>query len=121
MESNTRIKQRTKRKTHSKLVGTIDSARKQKAWNNVAFRLSGPTRKYISVNLNQIDSLAKEGDTVVVLGKVLSVGTLHKKIKISALSYSDGARHKLKSAKIQMSSIEDEIKSNPKAEGVIVI
>ncbi len=121
MESNTRIKARRRRKTNSKIVATINYARRQKAWNNIAFRLSGPTRRYASVNLNQINSLAKEGDTIVVPGKVLGVGTLDKRVKISALSYSESAKKKLKNSKIHMNFIEEEIKSNPKAEGVVVL
>jgi len=121
MESNRTIRKRTRRKTDSRLVGTIQAARKEKAWNLVAFKLSGSTRAHASVNLNQINNLVKEGDTVVVPGKILGVGQLHKKIKVCALSYSESALHKLKAAKIAAHTIEDEIKSNPKADGVVIL
>jgi large subunit ribosomal protein L18e len=121
MESNTTLKERKRRKTDSRLVSTIELARKQTAWNLVAFRLSGPTRKHAAFNLNQIDTLTKEGDTVIVPGKVLGVGQLHKKITICALSYSESVKQKLKNAKIAIHSIEDEIRSNPKANGVVVL
>ena len=75
----------------------------------------------ILVELQKIDSEAKVGDTVLILGKVLSQGALSKKLVICALSISHAARVKLKESKSEFISIAEEIKKNPKAEGLKVL
>lgn len=119
--SITHIKKKANRKTNTILAETILAARKQKQWLKIAHILSGATRKYSSVNLNEINSQAKEGDTLLILGKVLSLGNLTKKLRISALSISHSANEKLKASKSKFVSILDEIKENPKMEGVKII
>jgi ribosomal protein L18E len=121
MISQTKLKARNKRKTHSILVDTVNEARKNKAWNNVAKLLSGPTRRHSSVNLYELDKKLLEGDTVVVVGKILSKGDLTKKIKICALSISKKAEEKLKESKSEFVTIFEEISKNKKAEGVKII
>ena len=49
-------------------------------------RLSTSSRREsININLNQIDILAKDGEVVVIPGKVLSQGELGKKVKHAAV------------------------------------
>ena len=93
-------------------------AMKHPAWRETAKMLSGSTKKQISLNLFQIDDKTKEGDTILILGKVLSKGELTKKIRISALGISAEAREKLKKTKTEFVNVIDEIKKNPKFEGV---
>ena len=64
---------------------------------------------------------SKEGDTIVIPGKVLSQGELTKRIKIVAFSFSERAKEKLLSSKCGVSTIKDEIKKNPKAEGIRIV
>ena len=63
----------------------------------------------------------EEGDTVVVPGKVLSNGEINKKIRIVALSFSKEAEEKLGKKKCEVVSILEEIKVNPKAEGIKIL
>ena len=121
MFSKTKIKSRTKHKTSSVLVETISAARKAPAWNKAAKLLSGPTKKFSSINLFEIDKQTKAGDTVVILGKVLSKGELTKKVRICALSISEKAKEKLKDSKSKIVSVLEEINKNPKADGIKVI
>ena len=93
----------------------------QKAWMGIASRLSGPTRKQASVNLDELEKKTKEGDTVIVLGRVLGMGSVSKKIRVCALGFSASAREKLKHGKSEIVSIGEEIKHNPKAEGIKII
>ncbi len=58
-------------KTNPWIVDTINAAKKNKAWLGVAKLVAGSTRKYAEVNLDEIDKQTKEGDTVVIIGKVL--------------------------------------------------
>ena len=118
--SNTHIKEKARRKTNLVLVETIKLAMKNTAWLKLAHVLSGPTKKQVSLNLSQIDANAKTGDTIVIPGKVLSQGELTKKIRICALSFSSSAIEKMKKTKSEAATILDEIKKNPKADGIKV-
>ena len=119
--SLTHIKEKSKRKTNPSLSTAILLARKQKNWISIAHKLSGPTRVFTSINLNQIDSQTKAGDTIIVVGKILSSGKLTKKVRICALSISNQAKDKLKDTKSEFVHISEEIKKNPKAEGLKVL
>lgn len=121
MKSKTKISRQTERKSNTELVDTILQAKKQEAWLDVAGILSGPRRGRICMNLEDIDKKSKDGETVVIPGKVLSQGELTKKIKLVALNFSDKAKEKLLSSKYQLSYIQDEIKSNPSGKGVKIL
>ena len=119
--SLTKIKTKARKKTNPELVETIFSARKNPSWIKLANVLSGPTNKYSSVNLGEIDAKTKEGDTILVPGKVLSSGDISKKVRIVALSISSSAKDKLKKTKSEFATISEEIKKNPKANGLKII
>lgn len=121
MKSKTKISKQTEKKSKTELVDTIISAKKQEAWLEVAGILSGPRRKSICMNLEEIEKKSKEGETIVIPGKVLSQGELTKKIKVIALNFSDKAKEKLLSSKCQVAYIQDEIKSNPNGKGVKIL
>ncbi len=110
-----------KNKTNPTLTDTIYLALKNPAWKPLAQRLSSSTRRYASVNLSFIDKSTKVGDTVVVPGKVLGTGDLTKKVRICALSFSSSAREKAKKSKSELITLSQEIKENPKANGIKVI
>ena len=119
--SKTKIKGRTKAKSNDGLQETIRLALKNKAWFKIAQILSASTRQYSSVNLGQIDKVSKQGEIIVVPGKVLSSGSLTKKVRIASLGISAEAKDKLKETKSEYLYLAKEIQSNVKAEGVRVI
>ena len=121
MKSNTKISKQLQRKLNPELVKTILVCKKNKEWKKVAEILTRPTREKIIINLDKINSETKEGDTVIVPGKVLSQGEIDKKIRIAALSFSEKAQEKLKKTKSEVVSILDEIKINKNAQGIKVI
>lgn len=121
MITRTKIKSRRINKTNNQTVETVSLALKNKNWMKVAQFLSASTRKYSSVNLSQIDKESSTGDTVLVLGKVLGAGELTKKVRICALSFSSSAQEKIKKSKSESALVLDEIKNNPKAEGIKII
>jgi len=121
MKSKTKIGKQVRRKTSSSLVDTILAAKKSPAWLKVASVLSSPRKNSISINLGDLDRLSKEGETILVPGKILSQGELNKKIKIVALKFSETAKEKLLKSKIQITSITDEIKNNPSAKGFRIL
>ena len=121
MISKSKIEKKLKRKTNTELVKTIIITKKNKEWLKVSQLLSRPVRKMISVNLDEIDRETEEGDTVVVPGKVLSTGRIGKKIRVVAFSFSDSAEKKLKEKKCERGTIIEEVKKNPKAQGIKII
>ncbi len=121
MKSKTLIEKQMKRKLNPEIVETIIKAKKNSAWLEVADILSRPRKKSISINLDKIERESKEGDTMVVPGKVLGVGDISKKIRIVALSFSEEARKKLKEKNCEVVSILEEIKINPKAQGIRIL
>ncbi|MEK6889893.1 MAG: 50S ribosomal protein L18e [Nanoarchaeota archaeon] len=119
--SATHVKNKARRKTNPTLIETILTARKHKGWFQLAHILSGSTNTHLALNLSEIDSQTKAGDTVIITGKVLGSGNLTKKVRICALSASEEALEKIKKDKSEFVTILDEIKKNPKAEGVRII
>jgi large subunit ribosomal protein L18e len=121
MISKNKIKKRTKSKSNNYLVDTINLSATRKEWREVAKVISGPSSNYTVSDLRKIDKVSKEGDTLVVAGKVLGSGSLSKKVRICALNFSDSAYEKIKFVKGEPVMLIDEIKKNPKAEGVIIV
>jgi len=121
MKSKTKISKQLERKSNSKLMETIIAGKKNDSWNQVAGFLSGPRRKRICMNIEEISKNSKAGETVLIPGKVLSQGEIDKKIKVVAFNFSEKAKEKLLSAKCETVSIFDEIKSNPSAKGIKII
>lgn len=101
------------KKTSTELVKTITAAKKNKSWIKVAEVLSGPRKNRANLNLKEIDKKVEESETAVIPGKVLSQGSINKKIKIVALNFSEKAREKLLKSKCEILSIVKEIKKNP--------
>jgi large subunit ribosomal protein L18e len=123
MVSKTKIKSRVSRKTNPEVVGTLKQGNKNPEWNKIISILSGPANNYSSINLQEIEDSKdiSTGDIVLIPGKVLSKGELSKKLKIVALSISESAKEKLSNSKSEFSTILEEIKSNPKAEGIKIL
>jgi len=118
VKSKTKIEKQLEKKTNPELVKTIIEAKKKKNWLEVAAMLSSPRAKRINMNLNKINDEAKEGEIVVIAGKVLSQGELNKKIKVVALGFSEMAKEKISKAKGEALTILEEIKKNPEAKNV---
>ena len=114
-KSKTQIEKQLERKSNPELVKTIIEAKKKKNWVEVAAMLSSPKARRISMNLSKINDEAKEGEVVVIAGKVLSQGELNKKIKVVAFSFSAMAKEKISKAKGEALTILEEIKKNPEA------
>ncbi len=121
MKSKTKIGKQLQKKRNPELVETIIEAKKNDKWKKIAEILSSPRKNKIEKNLEEINYKTKDGETLVIPGKVLSLGSLGKKIKIAALGFSESAREKILKSDSKISTILDEIKKNPNAEGVKIL
>lgn len=121
VKSKTKIDKQLEKKTNSSLVETILIAKKKENWVEVAGMLSCPRRKRKDINLGELNVFAKEGEKIVVAGKVLSQGEIEKKINVVALGFSERAKEKLLEKGCKVSEIIEEIKSNPDAKEIKIL
>ncbi len=91
-------------------------------WADVADRLAKPRSTHAEVNLGRIERYANEeaGETVIVPGKVLGSGVLHKEVTVAAVDFSSTARAKIDQAG-EAISMEEAITNNPAGSNVRVI
>ncbi len=86
-------------------------------WKRIASDLEKPTRRRRTVNLSKIDQYAKENETVIVPGKVLSMGDVSRKVNVVAYSFSNNAAKKLLDAKCGAMYIADFVIKCPNPKG----
>ncbi|MFC1686841.1 50S ribosomal protein L18e [Nanoarchaeota archaeon] len=91
-----------------------------KLWRRLASDLRKPTRQRRIVNIYKIDKYAREGETVVVPGKVLNEGELKKKINVAAFSFSESAAEKINQV-AQTMSISELMEKNPEGKKVRIL
>jgi large subunit ribosomal protein L18e len=85
-----------------------------KIWKEVAYYLERPRRERVEVNIGKIQKLAKEGETIIIPGKLLGGGLLNKKVTVVFYQASKEALRKLEKAGARGVTIEEYIKENPK-------
>lgn len=121
MKSKTKVNQQGRRKRNPELVDTIINAKKNKNWFRISEVLSSPRKNKVEINLGVISKEAGESKVVAIPGKVLSMGNIDKKIKVVALGFSKNAQDKILKSGGSVSTILNEIKTNPEAKGVKIL
>jgi len=92
-----------------------------KIWKEIAKRLSKPARKRAEVNLSKISRYAKEGEVVIVPGKVLGAGSLKQKVTVAAFAFTETAKKAVEAAGGKCLTIEELVKENPKGSNVRIM
>jgi len=121
------VKIMNRRAMNGILAGTMRSLQSQyrktrsNIWRYAAEVLSRPSRRRVAVNLNKINRLAKDGDVILVPGKILGNGMLTKKVTLVAFSFSQTAIEKIRSSGSTYKTIEDEIRENPQGSNIKII
>jgi len=87
-------------------------------WKRVASDLEKPSRQRRTVNLWKLDREAKDGETVIVPGKVLGDGELTKTFTVAAFAYSTEAKKKLDKHAL---TIDELLKKQPDGKGIRII
>ena len=106
----------------NELLSEIESkARSSNFWKRIAQDIKKPTRQRRTVNVYKIDQFAQEGEVIIVPGKVLSVGSLSKKVDVAAINFSSEARKKIIEAKGKVLSIKELLQKNPEGKNVRII
>ena len=113
--------------TSEELKGLISELRKKAysdnvmLWKRIAQDLEKSTRKRRVVNLSRISRYCKDGEIIIVPGKVLSAGDLDKKITIAAWQFSRDAYEKISKANAHALSIPDLMQKFPDGKNVRII
>lgn len=111
------------KKTNPNLISLIELLRTEGYTNEVPLwialskRLLKPTRHTAEVNLSRINRYTKEGDTVVIPGKVLGAGSLDHKVTVAAFAFSQSAREHINAVGRTL-SIEELVQENPQGAGI---
>ena len=114
-------------KTNPQLIATISNLKaitrdtQAAIWRDVALRLEKPKRNWAEANLSKLELYAKDGETIIVPGKVLAAGTISKKITVAAYDFSDAAAKAIVAAGGKTMSIEELATANPKGTGVRIM
>ena len=87
----------------------------------LAKRFKKPSNNRPEVNLSRINRNTKDGDTIVVPGKILSSGILEKKLTIACFKSSLKAEEKIKESGSNILTIKELIEKNPKGSNVKII
>ena len=90
-------------------------------WKRVVKDLNKSSRQRRTINIYKIDRYAREGETILVPGKVLSVGNLTKKVVVAALNFSDQAKDKINHAKGTTLTIQQLLQQNPDGKKVRIL
>ena len=90
-------------------------------WRDIARRLEGPARNWAEVNLSSIERALNEGETAVVAGKLLSSGSLTKRVNVAAFRFSTEARKKVVAAGGSCIGIDELAKKNPSGVAVRIL
>ena len=86
-------------------------------WKAIAKELEKPVRRKRQVNISKLDSLTKDGENIVVPGKVLGAGELNHKLNLAAFQFSESAKEKLKTTL----TIKELLKKDPKGKNTRMI
>ncbi|MFQ6085303.1 MAG: 50S ribosomal protein L18e [Candidatus Bathyarchaeia archaeon] len=90
-------------------------------WGSLAEQLSKPRHHRAAVNVGKINRFSREGDTIVVPGKVLGSGSLTHPVTVAAHGFSRIARLKIDRAGGRHIGIEELVRLNPKGTNVKMI
>ncbi len=102
-----------------KLITSLNKAAKKtdaNLWDDLAYRLTRPTRNKVIVNLDKVSKLAakNKGKIILVPGKILSEGELKEKVTVIAVSASEKAKQKI-NAKGEFIALKDFVAGAEKA------
>ncbi len=90
-------------------------------WKDVAWRITRPRQNLAEVNLGKLDKITKEGETIVVPGKVLAVGEITHPITVGALSFSHKAKERIEKAGGKCLELVELAEQNPEGKGIRII
>ena len=89
-------------------------------WKRIACDLEKSSRNRRMINIYKLDAHAREGDIIIVPGKVCGDGELTKNVTVAAYQFSESARKKIEQ-KGTIVTIPELMKQNPKGQKVRIL
>jgi large subunit ribosomal protein L18e len=90
-------------------------------WSRLAKLALKPSSARRTINVSQIDRLTKDGDIIIVPGKVLGTGDMSHKITLCSFSISNSGAQKILGQGGKILSYSELIKNHPTGKGVTII
>jgi large subunit ribosomal protein L18e len=90
-------------------------------WRVVSEHLMAPEKNRVEKNLSVISKVTKDGDVIIVPGKVLADGELTTKITVACYAVSVSARKKITASGSKILTIEELVEKIPTGKGVRII
>ncbi len=90
-------------------------------WKDVERRLLNSRSNKREVNVDKLSKCTKEGDVIIVPGKILGAGNLGHSVIVYAYSISKLATRKINEAGGQILALTDLIEKYPQGSGVKII
>lgn len=110
------------RKSNPALVSLINdlktAGRENEApiWRDIAIRLEKPSRNWAQVNISKIGQHVRDGENVIVPGKLLGSGDLDKAFTVIAYNASASAKAKIAAAGGKVLTMKEGVAAFPKGE-----
>ncbi|UAL07582.1 MAG: 50S ribosomal protein L18e [Candidatus Methanogranum gryphiswaldense] len=82
-------------------------------WRDIALRLEKPKSNWAEANLSRLEMYAKDGEMVIVPGKVLAAGSITKKLTVAAYDFSDAAKAGIQAAGGKTMTLREIMEANP--------
>lgn len=95
--------------------------KKAPIWRRLESELANSRSHSSQVNISKLASVTKEGETIVVPGKILGSGRINHKLTVCAFSMSHKAAKKLNDCGGKIVTIADLTQSYPEGKGVRII
>lgn len=89
-------------------------------WRDIASRLERPSRNWAQVNVSKL-SHARDGENVVIPGKLLGSGDVERAVTVAAVSVSASARDKVAKAGGKVLTLKEATEAFPKGEKCRII
>ncbi|HJS65558.1 MAG TPA: 50S ribosomal protein L18e [Nitrososphaeraceae archaeon] len=90
-------------------------------WKSIEKKFKSSRSNRSEVNVSKLDNITKEGDIVIVPGKVLGSGIINHKIILSSFSISVAAMKKVIDCGGEVITINELVKQYPDGKGVRII
>ena len=84
-----------------------------KVYRAVDNKLSAPASQRAQVNVGHIDRIAKDGEVLIVAGKLLGDGQISKKVTVVAFSASKSAQEKIIAVGGKFLTIKEHLAKKP--------
>lgn len=90
-------------------------------WRAVEDEIAGRRVNRRQVNVGRLAEITKQGEVIVIPGKLLGTGSVGHKLTVCAYSVSEGAAKKIINAGGKVLAFEELIKKHPDGKGVRII